>query len=148
MPIAVARGGNLLGKTAVYLDGRREKVHIEETNRTIRIVTLNFLAKCVASAQVVAEADCGDGYPFNGLTAPDRADLHIAADFDPAYDPGLADFAETGSEQEALAEYLAAMFPAEGTTAFIAMGFSKPVFVLLYQILSDIVERQEKQAAA
>lgn len=36
----------------------------------------------------------------------------------------------------------------EVNCSHIAMGFSKPVFVLLYQILSEIVERQEKQAAA
>jgi len=61
------------------------------------------------------DADCGDGYPLKGLAAPDRRELdpdvaddgaQIATD----YDPGRSHFAPTGSEQDALAEYLAARF--------------------------------------
>ena len=87
--------------------------------RTFRMVTLNFLASCVGSGNVTADANCGDGYPFKNLTAPGRADLTIAADFDPlSFDPGLADFSPTGGEQDALAEFLATFFPAGGTARF------------------------------
>ncbi len=87
--------------------------------RTFRMVTLNFLASCVGSGNVTADANCGDGYPFKNLTAPGRADLTIAADFDPlSFDPGLADFSPTGGEQDALAEFLAAFFPAGGAASF------------------------------
>jgi 2',3'-cyclic-nucleotide 2'-phosphodiesterase (5'-nucleotidase family) len=70
---------------------------------TIRIVTLNFLASG------------GDGYPFPGGPGVDRVDLVV-----PGSTPaGVADFALDGSEQDALAEYLAARFPDE-TSAFAA----------------------------
>ncbi len=69
--------------------------------RTFRMVILDFIARCVGA---VGEA-CGDGYPLNGLTAPARVDV--------TFDPGLSDFADPGSEQDALAEYLLAFFPDE-----------------------------------
>lgn len=79
----------------------------------IRIVTLNFLA------------DGGDGYPFaafeqNDPTRVDRIDL---TDIDPTMTPeteldGNADFTGFGTEQDALAEFLAANFPVDGTTPF------------------------------
>ena len=59
-------------------------------SRAIRLVTLNFLA------------GGGDGYPF---PATGRVDLE-----DVLTDPGVATFADPGSEQDALAEYLAANF--------------------------------------
>jgi 2',3'-cyclic-nucleotide 2'-phosphodiesterase (5'-nucleotidase family) len=63
-----------------------------DPNRTFRLVTLNFLA------------NGGDGYPFPTGSAANRRDL---------YDPlaprtGLATFAADGTEQDALAEHLAA----------------------------------------
>jgi len=69
--------------------------------RAFRLVILDFIASCVGDAQ----AECGDGYPLKGLAAPDRVDLA-----DAGVDPGSSDFAEPGSEQDALAEYLAARF--------------------------------------
>lgn len=75
--------------------------------RTFRLVTLNFLASCVPDTSGQSSADCGDGYPFKGLINPNRRDL--ATDFAASvYDPGLLDFADSGSEQDALAEFLAA----------------------------------------
>ena len=71
--------------------------------RAFRLVILDFIASCVGEAS--AEAECGDGYPLKGLAAPDRVDLA-----DVGVDPGASDFAEPGSEQDALAEYLAARF--------------------------------------
>jgi 2',3'-cyclic-nucleotide 2'-phosphodiesterase (5'-nucleotidase family) len=65
-----------------------------DPNRTIRMVTLNFLASG------------GDGYPFTTLSNPNRVDL-TASDSDPR--TGIATFAPDGSEQDALAEYLAAI---------------------------------------
>ncbi len=74
-----------------------------DPNRTIRMVTLGFLA------------GGGDGYPFPAGTGDcgdadgpaDRCDL----DGSGLVTPGVASFAEDGSEQDALAEYLATNFP-------------------------------------
>jgi len=73
----VVRGGALVG----------------DPNRSIRMVTLNFLASG------------GDGYPFTSLTSPNRLDLTAS---DSAPRTGVATFAANGSEQDALAEFLAA----------------------------------------
>ena len=71
---------------------------------SFRIVTLNFLAAG------------GDGYPFPDLTDPALDVLDLA--MDPSSLPvGVSDFAAPGSEQDALAEYLAARF-ATSDTAF------------------------------
>jgi 2',3'-cyclic-nucleotide 2'-phosphodiesterase / 3'-nucleotidase / 5'-nucleotidase len=64
---------------------------VGDPNRTFRTVTLSFLA------------DGGDGYTF-----PDRERLDLVSD--PLTRTGLATFAVDGSEQDALAEYLAANF--------------------------------------
>jgi 2',3'-cyclic-nucleotide 2'-phosphodiesterase (5'-nucleotidase family) len=72
----VVRGGDVVGDPA----------------RTIRMVTLNFLA------------GGGDGYPFTNLTNPDRVDLTAS---DTAPRTGVATFAADGSEQDSLAEFLA-----------------------------------------
>ena len=74
-----------------------------DPGRAFRLVILDFIASCVGDAS--AEAECGDGYPLKGLAAPDRIDLA-----DAGVDPGASDFADPGSEQDALAEYLAARF--------------------------------------
>jgi 2',3'-cyclic-nucleotide 2'-phosphodiesterase/3'-nucleotidase/5'-nucleotidase len=62
-----------------------------------RMVTLGFLA------------NGGDGYPFSTLAAPARVDL--------APTSGNS-FTTSGSEQKALADYLAATFPIGGSAAF------------------------------
>ena len=72
----VVRGGSVVG----------------DPNRTIRMVTLDFLA------------GGGDGYPFTSLSNPDRVNLTDPA----APRTGVATFAANGSEQDALAEFLAA----------------------------------------
>ena len=59
--------------------------------RTFRVVTLSFVA------------DGGDGYPF---PATGRVDLEGAGLPD-----GIATFAPPGTEQDALAEYLEAVYP-------------------------------------
>lgn len=69
---------------------------VGDPSRAIRIVTLNFLASG------------GDNYPFPDLSS-DRVDLVD----DMASPSGVATFAADGSEQDALAEYLAANFPAD-----------------------------------
>lgn len=79
---------------------------VGDASRTFRIVTLNFLA------------DGGDGYPFPTGPEANRIDLP-----DVLTDPGAATFADPGTEQDALAEYLAANFPADAdptTPAFAA----------------------------
>ena len=72
-----------------------------DANRQIRIVTLDFIVKCVPDNS----QDCGDGYPYKGLASPNYVALSVAG-----IDPGNADFADTGSEQDALAEYLMEKF--------------------------------------
>ena len=67
---------------------------------TFRIVTLNFLA------------DGGDGFPFPTGPEADRVDITIEGQ-----QTGAATFADDFSEQDALAEYLAANF-ATGEAAF------------------------------
>lgn len=79
---------------------------VGDTARTFRMVTLDFLA------------NGGDGYPFGSLSNPDRIDLKLG-ETDPR--TGVALFAVDGSEQDALAEYLAATFPvSDPTRAFAA----------------------------
>jgi 2',3'-cyclic-nucleotide 2'-phosphodiesterase (5'-nucleotidase family) len=65
---------------------------VGDAARTIKMVTLSFLA------------DGGDGYPIE-FYADDRVDL-VGSD---ALAEGAASFAEKGSEQDALAEYLQAV---------------------------------------
>ncbi|MEA5597415.1 choice-of-anchor I domain-containing protein [Rivularia sp. UHCC 0363] len=100
---------------------------VGDTNRAIRIVTLNFLAN-----------DNGDGYPFTDFikanpTFANRIDLlgetdkdlnfngKIDAAVDPAkFDPGKSNFANSGSEQDAFAEYLLANFNTPETAFKVA----------------------------
>ncbi|MGD1899101.1 MAG: choice-of-anchor I family protein [Phormidesmis sp.] len=65
---------------------------VGDPSRSFRMVTLSFLA------------EGGDGYPF-----PTRDVVNLAQDEDAAR-TGVATFAPDGSEQDALAEYLAANF--------------------------------------
>ncbi len=70
-----------------------------DAERTIRVVTLSFLA------------DGGDSYPFEDF-AFDRVDLqgNVPAE---VTDAGVADFTASGTEQDAFAEYTAAFFSNE-----------------------------------
>ncbi len=68
---------------------------VGDPNRSFRMVTLDFLAK-----------SDGDGYPFSSLSNPNRVDIAETG----AAPTGAARFAANGSEQDALAEYLAANF--------------------------------------
>lgn len=70
-----------------------------DPNRLFRLVTLNFLAN-----DPDGDGFGGDGYPFPQTDRADLVDQSLAA--------GSATFADAGSEQDALAEYLAALFPA------------------------------------
>ncbi|MCW5559871.1 MAG: bifunctional metallophosphatase/5'-nucleotidase, partial [Verrucomicrobiae bacterium] len=75
-------------------------VFLGDTNRPIRLVTLNFMAVGTTTTPGLG----GDGYPFPAYLT-DRVDLP-----DVLSDPGAATFASPGSEQDAMAEYLAALF--------------------------------------
>jgi 2',3'-cyclic-nucleotide 2'-phosphodiesterase (5'-nucleotidase family) len=75
-----------------------------EASRTFRIVTLNFLA------------GGGDGYPFPTGESANRQDLVV----DGAARTGLATAADDGSEQDALAEFLAENFSTEADAFDIA----------------------------
>ncbi len=74
-----------------------------DPSRTFRLVTLNFLA------------DGGDGYPFPAGEAARRLDL--VGEPLPSGAWNVASFAPDGSEQDALAEYLAARFPSDDDPA-------------------------------
>lgn len=74
---------------------------VGDLSRPIRIVTLNFLA------------DGGDGYPFAAFVAADPGFANRVDLVDVLTDPGVAGFADPGTEQDALAEYLATKFPAD-----------------------------------
>ena len=69
---------------------------VGDMNRFFRIVTLNFLA------------DGGDDYPYPNFPITDRVDLSAAMTEEQS--GGQATFAAPGTEQDALAEYLAANF--------------------------------------
>ena len=73
---------------------------VGDANRTFRTVTLDFLA------------DGGDQYPFPTGEAVNRVDLVTEEEDNPTPEirTGVATFAPDGSEQDALAEYLAANF--------------------------------------
>lgn len=71
---------------------------VGDPNREIRLVTLNFLA------------DGGDGYPFPAF-GENR--VYLVEQPLPEAAPNEAEFAEPGTEQDALAEYLATNFPAD-----------------------------------
>lgn len=72
---------------------------VGDPSRVFRLVILDFIAKCVGQV----DESCGDGYPLNALTDPQRMDVSV--------DPGQSSFQAPGSEQEALAEYLLAFHP-------------------------------------
>ncbi|MGB3492814.1 MAG: 5'-nucleotidase C-terminal domain-containing protein [Elainellaceae cyanobacterium] len=71
---------------------------VSRSNKTFKIVTLNFLA------------GGGDGYPFPEFDGTDRVDL---VDAFGNTSTGVATFAEDGTEQDALAEYLAEFYSDE-----------------------------------
>jgi 2',3'-cyclic-nucleotide 2'-phosphodiesterase (5'-nucleotidase family) len=96
-----------------------------DSSREIRMVLLAFTAACVPGDNYDAGTqECGDAYPLMSLADPQRVDLDPATATDPslvstAYDPGLASFANSGTEQDALAEHLQALYsPANGGSAY------------------------------
>lgn len=96
-----------------------------DAGRSIRMVLLAFTAACVPGDNYAAGMqECGDAYPLLNLADPQRVDLDPATADDAsqvstAYDPGLAMFAGSGTEQDALAEVLQARFaPDNGGSAF------------------------------
>jgi|GEM_PF-182302 len=99
-------------KEALVKDGQV----VGDANRGIRIVTLSFLANDNGSGG-------GDGYPFADFvkanpTFANRVDL-LAVD-PTLFDPGKANFAASGTEQDAFAEYLLANFNTPETAFKIA----------------------------
>ncbi len=75
----------------------------QNADKTFRLVTLNVLA------------DGGDGYPFPQDESAERIELPTVLS-----DPGAMQFAVPGSEQDALAEFLAANYPVDGEKMFEA----------------------------
>ncbi|MEX2500587.1 MAG: 5'-nucleotidase C-terminal domain-containing protein [Wenzhouxiangellaceae bacterium] len=77
---------------------------VGDAEQRFRIITLDFLAQCVPEPghQPERVVHCGDGYPLRELSDPQRRDLG-GRDY-----PGVdIDFATPGTEQYALAAYLA-----------------------------------------
>jgi YVTN family beta-propeller protein len=101
--ITRAAGDRVINATIVDEDGTildviaRDGELVGDANREFRTVTLNFLA------------GGGDGYPFPAL-GTNRVDL-----LQPGVRAGVATFADEGSEQDALAEFLAANHATAGT---------------------------------
>ncbi|MCG6133883.1 MAG: 5'-nucleotidase C-terminal domain-containing protein [Nostoc sp. LLA-1] len=105
----------------------RDGQFIGDPNRTFRMVTLNFLAGTSISS--TAPGLGGDGYPFprfvqNNAALANRidfrgetADVNGNGQIDAPLElpPGAFDFAPSGSEQDAFAEYMQAIF---GETRF------------------------------
>jgi len=79
---------------------------VEGAPEAIRVVTLNFMA------------DGGDDYPFADFAAADPGFVNRVDLVDELTDPGLVDFADPGTEQDALAEYFAENHPVDGGTPF------------------------------
>ena len=117
-PAAAASGNRIQSLALVADDGTVTDRLVEEgklvgnPNATIKMATMNFLV------------DGGSGFPFP-IPATGRVDLYGASGHDtsharssgevnsetdsaPLLGQGLADFAEPGTEQDTLAEYLAA----------------------------------------
>jgi len=82
---------------------------VDNGDATFRTVTLNFLANGGADGLPVT-VDSEEGFDETVAAATNRVDL--VDDENPGFDGG-ADFAATGSEQDALAEYLLAEFGIE-----------------------------------
>jgi alkaline phosphatase len=108
-------------KTAAIIDEDGERVEwlaqdgavVGDPARPIRVVTLNFLA------------DGGDNYPFKSFIEanPSFANRVDLAPTDPAAPrTGAATFAKDGTEQDALAEFLASQFPADDDAATAAFS--------------------------
>jgi len=101
--IGRAAGDRVLNATIVDEDGAildvlaRDGSLVGDAAREIRLVTLNFLA------------GGGDGYPFATFGA-NRVDL-----IKPGIRDGAATFADSGTEQDALAEFLAARHATRAT---------------------------------
>ena len=79
----------------------RDGALVVEAGKPIRVVTLNFLV------------DGGDGYPFTDFVAADAAfadRVELTGEGVAITDPGVASFAKPGSEQDALAEFMAASY--------------------------------------
>jgi 2',3'-cyclic-nucleotide 2'-phosphodiesterase (5'-nucleotidase family) len=79
----------------------RDGALVVEAGKPIRVVTLNFLV------------EGGDGYPFKDFVAADPAfadRVELTGEGMTIADPGVAGFAKPGSEQDALAEFLAASY--------------------------------------
>ena len=96
---SMAEGSQVLDVTLIDANGEAGEQLIADgeiiasEDRTIRIVTLDFLA------------GGGDGYPYPELSNADRVDLS-----DVITEGGTATFADPGTEQDALAEYLLANY--------------------------------------
>lgn len=79
----------------------RDGALVVDAAKPFRVVTLNFLV------------DGGDGYPFKDFVAADPAfadRVELTGEGGTVADPGVAGFAKPGSEQDALAEFLAARY--------------------------------------
>lgn len=88
----------------------QEGTLVGDADRTFTLVTLDFLAGWDSDTGTFdpdGNGTGGDSYPFPGLAVGDIVRLVGA----PELPVGIADFADPGSEQDALAEYLQAVFP-------------------------------------
>ena len=96
--IITTPGTRVINVAVIDEAGQCQRVLVQDglplAGEQIRIVTLSFLA------------DGGDGYPLEVLAAPLRVDLATDVDY-MGFPWAAADFAASGTEQDALAEFLA-----------------------------------------
>jgi 2',3'-cyclic-nucleotide 2'-phosphodiesterase (5'-nucleotidase family) len=75
---------------------------VGDADQRFRVITLAFLAQCVPQTNNQDLAPCGDGYPLRDLSNPQRRNL-VGLE----YPEATIDFVTPGTEQHALAAYLA-----------------------------------------
>ena len=110
----ITEGERIQSLSLLNEDGNVDTVLVEDgdlvvdPNLEIRLVTLNFLNGAFSDSDFIG----GDGYPFPAFGE------EVVNLGDVLTDEGDATFADPGSEQDALAEYLIDNFPVEGDAAF------------------------------
>ena len=125
-------GARIVNMVVLDEDGEIDDIIVQDgtvvgdVNRTIRVVTLNFLA------------GGGDAYPFPDREVVDLGDV-LASEW------GQSNFSSPGSEQDAFAEYLIANYPADAYD----MDMDMPSFSVadtpkeLDEIIQDLGVRED-----
>lgn len=96
----------------------------QNTNRSYRVVALDFLNACAADANSeYARPNCGSSWPFKNLANANFTSLKEARLA--SKDPGKANFSVTGGEQDAMAEYLKVFHPTSSRAYEVATDINQ-----------------------